>query len=85
VGHTSGRHLVFLHGLKERGLGLRGRPVDLVRQQHIRKNGAFQESKRPLLAAHLLLEHIGSRDVGRHEVGSELNPVEMKLHDAGQG
>ncbi len=85
IGYAPGRHLVFLHCLKQRGLGLWRRPIDLVRQKNIRKNGALDKAELALLAAHLLLEDIGSRDVRRHQVGRELDPVEIKFHDASQG
>ena len=66
------RHLLFLHRLEERRLDLGGRAVDLVGEHEIRE-------QRPLLRIELLrplIEHHRADDVGREEIGRELNARE---------
>src|SRR5208283_6116446 len=67
-------HLVLLHRLEERGLHLRRRPVDLVREQDVREDRAPSEREPPLLG----VEDLSARDVVRKEVGRELHALELE-------
>ena len=66
------RHLPLGHHLEQRGLHFGRSPVDLVRKHHVREHGAPLD-----------VERLGRRppdaradDVGRHEVGRELDAGE---------
>ena len=75
--------LMLLHGLQQRGLGLRRRAVDLIREDHVGKDGAFVEDHAtPLLG---ILQDLRAGDVGGHEVGRELDAVEAEVEDIGHG
>jgi hypothetical protein len=78
------RHLSLLHRLKERGLGLGRGPVDLVGQDHIGEDRTLEELEDPLPGGPVLLEDLGPGDVRRHEVGGELDAVELEVQHLGQ-
>jgi maltoporin len=73
-------HGALLHGLQQRGLGLRRRAIDLVRQQERGEDRAFDQ--REFVA--LQVENVGAGDVRRHQVGRELNAVELASQHARQ-
>ena len=73
--------LAFLHGLQQRALHLGGCPVDLVGQDEVAE-------ERTLLHAELLvLLAVDQRadQVGRQEVGRELDPAEIHVDGLCQG
>ena len=74
------RRLPLLHRLEERGLGLRRRTVDLVREQDIREDRPLPQ--RELRRLHV--EDVRSRDVRGHQVRRELNPREFGPKDLRQ-
>src|SRR6266542_1234088 len=74
------RHLPLLHGLQERGLGLGWCSVDLVGQQQVGEHRSLPE---PEGAVALLEDHL-AEDVGGHQVGSELDPLEAQVEGASQ-
>ena len=76
-------HVVFLHRLEHRRLGLRWGPVDLVGQYDVREDRPVHELELPLAAGHVLKD-IRARDVHRHQVGRELDPAELQRHGLGQ-
>ena len=67
------RHLPLLHDLEQRALHLRGRAVDLVRQKEIREDRA----QRGLEVAGPLVVDAGADEVRGHEIGRELDPLEV--------
>ncbi len=74
--------MVLLHRLEQRGLRLGRRAVDLVGEQDLREDGPAHEPER----AHAvrLVEDLGAGDVGRHQVGRELDALEAQVEDAGE-
>jgi hypothetical protein len=70
--------LALLHALEERGLGLRGGPVDLVREDHLAHDRAGPELE--LLG--LLVVDGETRHVRRQQVGRELDPPECAAEAA---
>ena len=74
--------MIFLHGLEQRCLRLRRRAVDLVGQDDLREDRPLHEAQAP--CALFLVEDFGARDVGRHQVGRELNSLEIEVEDAGE-
>jgi hypothetical protein len=85
VGHAAGGDPVLLHRLQERGLGLRRGPVDLVGQDQVGEHRALDEPERAPTGRVILLEDLGAGDVGRHEVGRELDALERQVQGFGQG
>ncbi len=65
-------HVSLLHGFEERGLGLGGRPVDLIGQDYLAHDGTRAELE--LLG--LLVEDRKPGDVAGQQVGRELDAVE---------
>ena len=82
AGHGDG---VLLHRLKEGGLGLGRGAVDFVREQHVREDGALDEAEGALSGRLVLVEDVGARDVGGHEIGRELDALEREVEDAADG
>ena len=63
------RDLPLLHRLEQRRLRLGGRAVDLVGEDHVREDGPRPERERAVARG----EHVGAGDVGRQEIGRELD------------
>ena len=80
IGGAADRHLALLHRLEQRGLHLGRRAVDLVRQDDLGE-------ERPLLDVELLrllIEDHRADEVGRQEVGRELDAGEAGVDDLGE-
>ena len=77
----SDRHLPLLHHLEQRRLHLRGRAVDLVREQEVAEHGAELRVERALLRA------VDPRadEIRRDEVRRELDAGERAAEDARSG
>ena len=82
IGPAGGGDVVLLHRLEQRGLRLRRRAVDLVGQDDVREDRPLHESQ--AAAALLLLEDLGAGDVRRHQVGRELDALEVEVEDVGE-
>src|SRR5262249_28109136 len=72
-------HAALFHRFKEGRLGLWCRPIDLVRQQNIRKDRPGLKFEK-LLAHCIFLNDIGAGDIGGHEIGGELNSRKLQTH-----
>ena len=83
IGRLADGRLAFLHRLQQRGLGLGRRAVDFVGQQQVGEDRPFDEAERPP-AVLVFLQHVGARDVGGHQVGRELDALELEIEDLGQ-
>ena len=79
VAHAAHRHAPLLHRLEHRGLRFRRRAVDLVRQNHVRKNRPVEELELPLAGLRILIDDLRARDVARHQVGRELDALERQI------
>ena len=77
-------HMVLLHCLEQGGLGFWRRSVDLVSQDNIGEQRAFYEREHSFARGAVFLDYVGSCDVRGHEVGCELDTVEIELQDLGQ-
>ena len=77
VAFAGNGHVLFLHGLQERRLRARTCTVDLVGHEQLRKHGSAEKSKKAA-AGVALFENFRSDDVGRHQVGSELDSLPVK-------
>ena len=75
------RDLALLHDLQQRGLRLRARPVDLVRQDDVGEDGAGVE----LEGSGLLVVDGDAGDVAREQVGRELDAGVRALHGLRHG
>ncbi len=73
------RHVALLHRLEERGLRLRRRPVDLVREDDVGEDGPLDEAEVAAAGRRVLLDDLGARDVARHEVRRELDAREREV------
>ena len=70
--------LALLHRLEQRGLRLGGRAVDFIGQQKSGENRPFDQ--REFVA--LKVENVGAGDIGGHQIGRELDAVELAAEDA---
>ena len=73
------RHLALGHGLQEGGLYFGGRPVDLVGQQEVMKDGALLELKRGFLRP----IDLGTGQVRRQQIWRELDAMKIALQSRG--
>src|SRR5258705_3710467 len=74
------RHLRLLHRLQQRGLGLGGRPVDLVGQQEVGEDG----TRTKLEASLALIEQEAPGDVRGKEIGRALKALERQAERLGE-
>ena len=75
------RDLALLHHLEQRRLHLGGRAVDLVREQEV----AEHRAELGVEAAGVRPEDPRADEVGGHEVGRELQPLERAAEHVGDG
>ena len=80
VGLVGDRDLALLHHLEQGGLDLGGRAVDLVGEEEVREH----RPERGRELAGLLVEDPRPDEVRRHEVGRELDPVELAADRLGE-
>jgi hypothetical protein len=84
VGVAAGGDPVLLHRLEERRLGLRRGPVDLVGEDQVGEHRPADEPEGAPPGGVVLLEDLGAGDVGRHQIGRELDPREAEVERLGQ-
>jgi hypothetical protein len=80
AGFTVDGHLTLAHRFQQSALGFRGRPVDLVCQQDLRKNGAGVEHE----CTGFTLENRYAENVSRQHVAGALNPAKIQPQHPGQ-
>ena len=73
--------LAFLHHFQQRALHLGGGAVDFVGQYQIGKHRAQHGGE---FAAALVID-AGADQIGRHQIGGELDALEAAAHGARQG
>ena len=78
-------NVMFLHRLQQGSLGFRRGPVDLIGQDHVRENGTFDEFEDALAGSVVFLEDLRAGNVGGHEIGGELDPLEAEIEDFREG
>ena len=83
MANAGGGDLVFLHGLEQGGLGLGRRAVDFVGEDDVGKDRPLHERHAPAVGS--FLEDLGAGDVGGHQVGGELDALELEVKDLGDG
>jgi hypothetical protein len=76
---------VFLHRFQQRGLRLGRRAVDFVGEHDVREDRPRGERHLPTTGLGIFLDDVGAGDVGRHQVGRELDAVELQLQHLRQG
>ena len=76
--------LIFLHRLQQRGLRFRRRAVDFVGQNDVGEDRPLQKPQLPRAGELVFLNDLGAGDVGRHQVGRELNAPEFERQSVGQ-
>ncbi len=74
---------MLLHRFEQRGLGLGRRAVDFVRENEVGEHGPGDEHHPAGLAG--VLQNLRAGDVRRHEVGRELDALELEVEDFGDG
>ena len=79
--HRAGK---LLHGFEQRRLRLGRRAVDFVRQQDVGKDRARNKSPGAMAGGSVLFDDVGSGDVGRHQIGRELDALENQAQRLGQ-
>jgi hypothetical protein len=71
--------VLLLHRLEERRLRLRSGAIDLIGKEEIRKDRSRFEAE-CLLATLVLDDDVRADNIGRHEVGRELDASELEVH-----
>ena len=74
---------LLFHRLEHRGLGLGRRAVDLVGEHHVAEDRAGLEGE-VALPGFVFEHHAGADDVGRHEVGGELDAREVEVQGSAE-
>ena len=65
-------------------MGLGRRAVDFVGQQDVRENRARDEGPGAPAGGGILFDDVGAGDVGRHQVGRELDAAEFEAQGLGE-
>ena len=73
-----GSHFAFLHGLEQGGLGFGRCAVYFVGKHDVRENRALDEFEFAQAACLVVEKDFGSRDIGGHKIGRELDAVEFE-------
>ena len=83
MAHAGHRHMMLLHGLQQRRLGARAGAVDLVGHQQLAEDRTRHEAE---LAAALFgfVENFGTQNIGRHQVGRELDALFIEAQYAAE-
>ena len=76
---------MLLHRLEKRRLGLGRRAVDFVRQDDVGEDWTRGEHHRASSRGRVLLHEIRAGDVGRHQVGRELDARELQCEHTRDG
>ena len=71
----------FLHGFEQRGLRLWRRSVDFVGENDVREDWSLHKHARPFPCCPIFLDHLRAGDVGRHQVGRELDALEVEMQN----
>jgi hypothetical protein len=79
IGASRGGDVVLLHRFEQRRLRLRRRAVDFVGEDDLREDRTLDETQPPGSA--FLVENLRAGDVGRHQIGRELNAFEIEIED----
>ena len=74
----------FLHGFEQRRLSLRGRAVDFVGQQQLRKDGSLTELE-TVFSGVVGRHNIRPNDVRWHQVRRKLDAAKLQFEDLRQG
>ena len=77
------RDVLFLHRLQQRRLRARAGAVDFVGHQQLGEDGALEEAERAAPAV-AFLQHFRADDVGRHQIGRELDALPVETKDDAQ-
>ena len=60
---------------------LRRSPVDFVCKNDVRENRSLHENTYPFTADAIFFDDFCSGDVGRHQIGGELDALEIQVQD----
>ncbi len=83
--HPADGDLALLHGFEQGGLGLGRRAVDFVGEDDVGEQRAREELELAAAGRAVLLDDFGAGDVGRHQVGRELDAAEGQRQRPRQG
>ena len=79
---TGDGDVIFLHRLKQRGLGSRTGPVDFVGHEQLRENGSPHKAEAPASAGSFFKD-FGAKNIGGHQVRRELDTPRIQAeHNA---
>ena len=73
----------LLHGLEHGRLGLRRGAVDFVGEENLGEDRTFLEFKEPF-SVRRFHDHVRAEDIRRHQVGRELNAIEVEVERLGK-
>jgi len=77
------RNATFLHRFEQRCLRLRRRTIDLVSKHDVGEDWTRDKLHCAPSGRAIFFDDLGAGDVGRHQVGSELNAFEREVEDVG--
>ena len=81
IGDALDRYLQFFHRFQKRRLRFGRSAVDFVGKQYVGKNRSLDEDKLALSRGDIFLNDVGSGNVGRHQIRSELDPFETQVQN----
>src|SRR5262249_18484603 len=66
------------------GLSFRRRAVDFVGEDHVGEDRSFDEVEDAAMRFGIFLDDVGAGDVAGHQIGRELNAVELQRENFGE-
>src|SRR5262249_26459697 len=79
------RDIAFLHGFEKSGLRFWRRAVDFVRQNNVREYRPTDKFQGASTGRAIFLDDLGAGNIGRHQIRRELNALERKIQNVGNG
>jgi hypothetical protein len=79
------RDAALLHRLQQRRLCFRRCAVDLVGQDDVGENWSRNKLQRSPASRAIFFDDFRAGDVGRHQVGRELDPLKREIENIGDG
>src|SRR5215216_7417578 len=78
-------YTTFLHRFKQSRLRLRRRAIDLISENDVGEDWTRDKLHPAMTGGAIFFDDLRTRDIGWHQIWSELNALEREVQDVGNG